>query len=160
MMKRASDLLQTFFLKHGIEEGQQYVSFFRQWESIVGEDLAAHAEVEDIANGALVVRVDHPAWMQILHMKKDHVIAQVNRKFPDFAVSAVHMHLETERSDTERRRRRESKAIDEAPVTAGDTNDRPKAAEKEPNAESSGRLNELLERLGKQVEERNRQSQD
>ena len=55
-MKRASDLLQTFFLKHGIEEGQQYVSFFRQWESIVGEDLAAHAEVEDISNGALVVR--------------------------------------------------------------------------------------------------------
>lgn len=153
-MKKAADLLQSFFLKHGIEEGQKYVSFFRQWEAIVGEDLAAHAEVQDIKNHALVVRVDHPAWMQILHMKKEVILRQVNEQFPDFSISTIHMHLEAESNGRISSRRRGE------PQAERDTT---RTSEERPSTDSDSsasmhgtRLESLLESLGKHVREKNR----
>jgi hypothetical protein len=148
-MKKASDLLQSFFLKHGIEEGQKYVSFFRQWEKIVGEDVAAHADVEDIRNEALVVRVDHPAWMQILHMKKDMVLRKVNEQFPDFSVSTIHMHL-----DSEPRRRVEPQK--ETPTRTTDE----ESVDRQEEGIQGTRLESLLDSLGKQVRKRNREREE
>ena len=158
-MKRAADLLQSFFLKHGIADGDKYVSFFREWEAIVGQDLAAHADVEDIKNGALVVRVDHPAWMQILHMKKDSIVDRINSQFPDLTVSAIHMRLDTEARPTSRSRLdpRTEEPEEEPPSDASPIESKDETEEREDI--SSSRLGRILDRLGKQVEERNRDNE-
>jgi len=97
-MKHAGDILEAFFRMNNISGGEEYVAFFRSWQNIVGVDLASHTRVADIKNHALVVEVDHPGWMQMLHMKKDRILRDIKKRFPQLGVTTVHMKLVQELS--------------------------------------------------------------
>jgi hypothetical protein len=59
----------------------------------VGTDLASHSQPVDIRNEALLVEVDHPGWLQMLHMKKERILRQIAKKFPDLTVQNLQMRL-------------------------------------------------------------------
>ena len=92
-MERASDILQSFMRMYNLEGGGEYVRFFQSWHRIVGTDLASHSQPVDIRNEALLVEVDHPGWLQMLHMKKERILRQIAKEFPDLTVQNLQMRL-------------------------------------------------------------------
>jgi hypothetical protein len=51
----------------------------RHWETVVGEDLARHAEPEALADGVLTVRVTDPAWGRMVLKLQSRIIPALNR---------------------------------------------------------------------------------
>ncbi|MFO8063720.1 MAG: DUF721 domain-containing protein [Spirochaetota bacterium] len=95
-MERAGDLLEAFLKLHNISGGEEYVAFFKSWHNIVGTDIASHTQLTDIKNGALKVEVDHPGWMQKLHMKKEQVLRKVAAQYPQLEIRTLHLRLVSE----------------------------------------------------------------
>ena len=104
-MKRAGNLLSAFFERNRIHDTQGYVDFFQSWQEIVGVDLAAHSDAVDIRNRALVVEVDHPGWMQRLHMQRERILKEIQRRYPTLGVENLHFTLveEGKKTGTEQR---------------------------------------------------------
>ncbi|HEY2330341.1 MAG TPA: DUF721 domain-containing protein [Acidimicrobiales bacterium] len=50
---------------------------FSQWDSLVGEVLAAHARPASLREGALVVSVDDPAWATQLRWFQADLLARL-----------------------------------------------------------------------------------
>jgi hypothetical protein len=90
-------------------------------------------------------------------MRKDEVLRKVNKRFPDLSVSTLHMQLDpsgslpTTASAGEVKRER----VETEPSTE------PANEPAESNADIAGtRLERLLNKLGKEVEERNRNADE
>ncbi len=88
--KPARDLVNRLIESFGGQDTQGVVPFVRLWHTIVGPDAAAHSRVIDIRNGAVVVGVDHPAWIQRMHLQRDKTVKVINRQFPDLRVRYIH----------------------------------------------------------------------
>lgn len=88
--KKAADLVSRLVDSFGGTDEYGVVPFVRRWSEIVGADIAAHSRVVDIRNGALLVGLDHPAWVQRLHMQKTQVLRTINRRFPEIPVRYLH----------------------------------------------------------------------
>ena len=92
-MEKAGDLLKLFLDKQSIKAAKSYSSFFRSWESIAGEDAAAHSRILDIQKGTLLVEVDHPAWIQMIQMRYKEILNKVQASFPELAILKIHLKL-------------------------------------------------------------------
>ncbi len=92
-MKKADEILSTFFRMYNLEDGAEYISFFESWQEIVGVDLASHSRVADIRNGAAIVEMDHPGWMQMLQMKEQKFVRAIQKRFPDLGVERLSLRL-------------------------------------------------------------------
>ena len=92
-MKRAGNLLSAFFERNNIQDAHGYVDFFQSWQQIVGVDLAAHSDAVDIRNHALIVEVDHPGWMQKLHMQRERILKTLQQRYPNLGIRNIHFSL-------------------------------------------------------------------
>jgi len=88
--KKAGDLVSRLVDAFGGADEYGVVPFVRRWSEVVGTDIAAHSRVVDLRNGALLVGVDHPAWVQRLHMQKARVLQTIRRRFPQIPVRYIH----------------------------------------------------------------------
>ena len=50
----------------GLEQRLQESQISQRWAELVGSDIARHAQPVGLKNGALIVAVDHPVWLQEL----------------------------------------------------------------------------------------------
>ena len=64
-IQSVGEILREFMRERGWLAGNPYAPLFDGWTGIVGEALSAHCTLVDVAEGALVVQVDHPGWMQM-----------------------------------------------------------------------------------------------
>ena len=63
----STDKLVPLVMKRlGLEQRLQVSQVFYLWPSIVGSDIARHAQPVSLRNGFLIVAVDHPVWLQEL----------------------------------------------------------------------------------------------
>lgn len=93
-MDKAGDLLKQVFDNFDIgEQGESYINFFSSWTKIVGFDLASHTNVSDIRNGAIIVEVDHPGWMQLLQMRQKSILFKVKKNFPELGIKTMAIRL-------------------------------------------------------------------
>ena len=162
-MKRAGNLLSAFFERNNIQDTQGYVDFFQSWQQIVGVDLAAHSDAVDIRNHALVVEVDHPGWMQKLHMQRERILETLQKRYPNLEIRNIHFSLVEERRKPggEERERATFQHPDPAEPSAQERKrelqeaPKPSANEREAlkNIESD-RLRDRLESLSRLVHER------
>jgi predicted nucleic acid-binding Zn ribbon protein len=60
----ANQLVPAVMKQLGLEERLQQSQVFFLWPSIVGSDIARHAQPVSLKNGLLVVGCDHPMWLQ------------------------------------------------------------------------------------------------
>lgn len=91
--ERAGDILDGYFRRHSISGGEAYVAFYRSWEQIVGQDIASHTNLTEIRNHALCVEVDHPAWMQQVHLRQARILKSVQQRFPSLEIRSLHLRL-------------------------------------------------------------------
>ena len=67
-MKKAGELLGSFFDQSLMRSAQAYSEFFSAWKRIVGDHLAAHSRIVELEKTVLVVEADHPGWIQLIQM--------------------------------------------------------------------------------------------
>jgi hypothetical protein len=87
----ARELITRLIDSMGARDDRGIVPFVTDWPRIVGADLAAHSRVLDVRNGAAVVGLDHPAWLQMMHFKQERIIAAIQRSYPSLEVRYLHM---------------------------------------------------------------------
>jgi hypothetical protein len=159
-MERARDALNRFFNLYNLQAGRDWADFFSGWIKLVGEDLASHTRVFDVKNGALIVEVDHPGWMQLLQLRRQSVLAEVGRRYPQLGIRSMQMRLVREPIRTN------SQPVEPVrpAVQAGPSRPTPPPAagnEAVPPDETvrsrDPELKELLDRLEKAVDKRKRE---
>ena len=96
-MRRADDLIQRFLDSVGQSEGAAYVGMFRSWQPIVGERIAAHAQPVDVRGHSLVVEADHPGWVQMVMMKRQTIIREINRRYPELSITGLTVRVVDQR---------------------------------------------------------------
>ena len=99
-MKKAAEILARVLDEKNRKLGQAYSSIFGAWSQIVGESLAEHSRIYEIANRNLFIEVDHPGWMQLLLMKKPQILRAVKRKYPDMEVKEIRVKVNLSYSTT------------------------------------------------------------
>ncbi|HUJ10086.1 MAG TPA: DUF721 domain-containing protein [Verrucomicrobiae bacterium] len=74
---RSTDqLVPRVMKKLGLEQRLQQSQVFYLWPSIVGSDIARHAQPVSLKNRLLIVAVDHPVWLQELSRYHKPLILQ------------------------------------------------------------------------------------
>jgi hypothetical protein len=87
----AQDLVARFVESIGIRDEKGVVPFVRAWPTIAGRDLAAHSQILDVKNGALLVGLDHPAWLQRMQMEQRRIVKMVQLQFPSLEIRYLHL---------------------------------------------------------------------
>jgi hypothetical protein len=99
-VKKAAEILARVLDEKNRKLGQTYSSIFGTWSQIVGESLAEHSRIYEIANRNLFIEVDHPGWMQLLFMKKPQILRAVKRKYPAIDVKDIRVKVNLSYSTT------------------------------------------------------------
>lgn len=92
-MKKAGDILKTYFDRSVLAEGEKYLRFFSAWDQIVGPDISSHAKAVDIVHSSVLVEVDHPGWLQMLQMRERSVIQMLHQRFPELKITGIRYRL-------------------------------------------------------------------
>jgi len=92
-MKRASEIIDELFSQMNFESEKEYISLFQQWEQIAGTDAAEHTWIHEIEGSKLIISADHPAWANMLSMKKQTILKEIGSKFPELNISQIKIIL-------------------------------------------------------------------
>lgn len=93
MVKKAGELLKNFLSGDQFERAMKFDEFHRSWSDIAGQRLAAHSSVFDIDKGIMVVRADHPGWIQLLQLRQAHILKTVQTRFPELGIHGIAFRL-------------------------------------------------------------------
>ncbi len=93
-MKKAADLIKIMIDNMIQDESQrEAVSLFSSWSEIAGIDEGAHSKIEEIENGIVYVKVDHPGWLQKLEFKKRTILRKLQKSYPELKLKDVRIRL-------------------------------------------------------------------
>ncbi|MDR0720795.1 MAG: DUF721 domain-containing protein [Treponema sp.] len=92
-MKRAGELLASFFDQQAFGAAQDYSDLFSSWRSIAGEALADHSRIRELERSVLLVEADHPGWIQILQTEEKKLLDNLRRRFPDRHITGISFRL-------------------------------------------------------------------
>jgi hypothetical protein len=95
-MKRAGELLASFFDQQTLGVAQDYSDLFLSWRSIAGDALAAHSRIRELEHFVLLVEADHPGWIQILQTREKDLLDALHRRFPDQHITGISFRLSRE----------------------------------------------------------------
>jgi predicted nucleic acid-binding Zn ribbon protein len=95
-MKRAGELLASFFDQQTFDAAREYSDLFLSWRSIAGEALAAHSRIRELEHSVLLVEADHPGWIQILQTREKDLLDALRRRFPDRHITGISFRLSRE----------------------------------------------------------------
>ena len=83
------DLLDILLSRLHIDVDNNLAQMMREWIEIVGPDIAPHAKIYEIRNTTLIIETDHPAWSNIILMKKKQILARVHAQFPELGIKGL-----------------------------------------------------------------------
>jgi predicted nucleic acid-binding Zn ribbon protein len=63
------------------------------WNEIAGKEIADYSRVVDIKKEVIYVETDHPGWIQIINLKKDHILKKIKEKFPEKEIREIKVIL-------------------------------------------------------------------
>jgi len=92
-VEKAGDLLKSFLNNSQMDTAKRYSSLFRSWGEAAGTDIASHSEVIDIKGDTVLVGVDHPGWMQMIHFKEKNILRYLKKQFPELGICKLHVKL-------------------------------------------------------------------
>ena len=90
-MQHAKEILKLLLEKANIDVNSPQVSLFNAWDSIIGSDLSGSIKIIDINLGKLIIEVDHPARMQLVHMRQSKIISIIKKRFPSLGINRIHL---------------------------------------------------------------------
>lgn len=160
-MKKAGELLGSFFDQSLMRSAQAYSEFFSAWKRIVGDHLAAHSRIVELEKTVLVVEADHPGWIQLIQMKRSSILESIRAQFPDLTVTAISIKLKKEGGvparDARTERTVERTPPEESTEAAGASEAEPQAGRGDPySAISDESFKDVLKRLEESIKKASR----
>lgn len=92
-MKKASDLLNTFFNDVQTKQGKAYNSFYDSWKKIAGEKIGLNSKIKDVEDGFLIVEIDHPGWKQLISLKEKQIIRKISKDYPELNIKRIKFYF-------------------------------------------------------------------
>ena len=86
-------ILEKLLARLHCDDSNPYAGLHRQWMDIVGVDLIAHVKLADVKGHTLVVEVDHPAWSNLVLMRKKQIIGRVRSAFPALDIKLLQLRV-------------------------------------------------------------------
>jgi predicted nucleic acid-binding Zn ribbon protein len=106
----------------GAPKARELATLFARWETVVGREIAQHAEPRSLRDGVLILLVDQPAWATQLRYLVPELLARISSGVSLSAVTEIQIRVAFEAGSTggmartTRRRDRELAGFDEGPV--------------------------------------------
>jgi len=72
---RVAEAVQQTLARLGLEEGVRQREIWRLWDSVVGSQIARHAQPHLVTRGRLVVHVTDSVWLHQLSMMRHRLLA-------------------------------------------------------------------------------------
>ena len=124
-MKKAADILRNILGEQEARQAGEWSAFFKGWQALAGDDIAAHSSVKDVKQGVVIVEVDHPGWLQMLQMKKGTILRNMKRRYPELDIKDIRIFLGTGVAaapvdDNHRDKRRADDPVNDTGETAED----------------------------------------
>jgi predicted nucleic acid-binding Zn ribbon protein len=88
---RAGSVLKQLMQQPGMGEQLSRHQAWLIWDQLVGEQIAARARPRKLRQGVLEVAVDHPVWMQQLHMLKPTILEKINARIPNAGITDIYL---------------------------------------------------------------------
>jgi len=92
-MKKAGDLLSSFFDERTLATASGYSELFSAWRMLVGERIAAHSRIVELEHEMLIVEADHPGWIQVLQIKQADILSNARKRFPELSIHGISLKL-------------------------------------------------------------------
>jgi hypothetical protein len=96
-MKKAGELLSSFFDEETLNKAKGVSRLFSSWASVVAAyrvpAAAAHSRIVEVERHILFVEADHPGWIQILQTKQREFLHEFQRRFPDLVITGIAFRL-------------------------------------------------------------------
>ncbi len=89
--QRVGSLIKDILGKPGLGEQLSRHQAWLIWDQIVGEQIATRARPLKLRKGVLEVQVDHPVWMQQLHMLKPKILEKINTILPNAEITDIYL---------------------------------------------------------------------
>lgn len=89
--ERVGSLIKEMMGKPGFGEQITRHQAWLIWDQLVGEQIAARARPKKIRRGVLEVQVDHPVWMQQLHMLKPKILEKIHARIPNAGITDIYL---------------------------------------------------------------------
>ncbi|HEX2239786.1 MAG TPA: DUF721 domain-containing protein [Actinomycetota bacterium] len=86
---RLRDVLASMGGALGLDNPVETAKLWREWESVVGEDVARHARPSSLKRGVLRIRTDSPVWATELGYLTEHIRSEANRMFGHEVIRAI-----------------------------------------------------------------------
>jgi len=77
---RITDAISGAFRRLGLDNRFRQGEIWTVWPTVVGPQIARHAQPDAISHGRLIVHVTDPVWLHHLSMMRPRVIAALNEK--------------------------------------------------------------------------------
>ena len=118
-MKSARDLIAALFDEQTGVLADRYSSLFSGWRQIAGVDIAAHSAVKDLQNGALLIEVDHPGWVQMIRLKERSILMSIQKRYPELEIRVIKIFtLVNDLNDGGARALADALGVTQAPLSA------------------------------------------
>lgn len=88
-LKSVAEILDGSSARLKINKGILRYKLWDLWPKIVGPEVAAHARPARWYGRTLVVRVEHPAWIQELGFLKPHMIEKIRSTVPEVKLKDI-----------------------------------------------------------------------
>jgi hypothetical protein len=150
-MKRAGELLASFFDRQTFNAARGYSDLFSSWRFIAGDKLAAHSRIRELEHSVLLVEADHPGWIQILQIAEKDLLDALRRRFPDQHITGISFRLSRDSpllSDAPRRNESAGESVQEPPPDRSTANG---LYEKIGNEHFGGTLRQLEEIMKRKI---------
>jgi hypothetical protein len=102
-LERAGDILKELLKRRALSPAKAYMAFFRQWDDLVEDPLAAHIKPVDIKGHNLLLEADHPGWLQLLQFKENGLLKKIQVRYPELSIRAIRTRVSVKNSKPEAR---------------------------------------------------------
>jgi len=86
---RIADAVASAFQRLGLESRFKEGEVWRAWPTVVGPQIARHAQPHAMSHGRLVVHVTDPVWLHHLSMMRHRIVAALNQKLKASSVREI-----------------------------------------------------------------------
>jgi len=97
--QRLGDILGEVLKDQGLEPRIRQHRVLAYWEEFVGKEIARRTKATAIDRGTLFVVVENAIWMQELHMLKEQIKEQINKRLGSEEVKKIHLTMGQIRHD-------------------------------------------------------------
>jgi hypothetical protein len=88
-----ADAVSSALQRLGLEARVRQHDIWRIWPSVVGQQIARHAQPYSVSQGRLIVHVTDSVWLHHLSMMRHHLVSALNERLAPAAIREMFLRV-------------------------------------------------------------------